>query len=982
MAKKITELAALSAPAGSDILPAVDISDATGDANGTTKRITLDQIVAFSGVASKLDASAYTASDVFSKVLTLDGSGSGLDADTVDGFHASVLLKSNAADTFTGSLTWGLSSGTMFRAGASSGDITLWRVDANTGATASGGHGFTVRYMGSRSGNENSFSIFADQETSGTQVEAFQIKQDGTLWTDGEEIWTGHNFDPASKADASHTHVIGDVTGLQTALDAKLAASAYTAADVRTKLLTVDGIGSGIDADMVDGSQAQEFSWGHFYGHGQFGDFNTFLNSNNFGAHFIQGTANGPGHSGATQYYHARWSLGAGYDNYSMQWAIPRNVADAYLYYRFEEGGSAGSWRKMRAGEADSLVTARTISLGGDLSGSASFDGSANVTITATVADDSHAHTIANVDGLQTALNGKADNATTLAGYGITNAYTKTETDAAISAVVDAAPGALDTLNELAAALGDDPNFSATITAQIASKANAVHTHSISDVSGLQGALDAKVDEGWSGNVTGDTLWLGGSWIKSSAASFQVNGFQRTGGIVLHPHTNDDIGQSVLTNGELYLENKSGNLTWDGDIVYHAGNFDPASKADASHTHIIGDVTGLQSALDAKAPLSDLPGYNQTRNIDSDDDGFWTSRIGTETDRGTRPNAYTFIVNFDSPGNGQGLQLAAPYSATETYYIRRRSDNNGAPSGANVWQPWATIWTNSNDGAGSGLDADLLDGYQSASGATANTIALRNGSGDLSMRYGFSTYLNMSHAQGTRSSDTVFYSSTDDYIRKNNATGFRNALNVPTRTGGDASGTWGISITGNAATATALATARNIALSGDVTGSANFDGTGNISITATVADDSHAHVIGNVDGLQTALDAKQATSEKGQANGYASLDGSGTVPLAQLPDIGGGISWSAVSVNTTMTAGSGYLVDASGATRDMTVPTTLAIGDVFQVHAIGGSARVLEGAHSIEFKGSNIGGDLLIADGETAHLVARTAGTAAKLEIV
>ena len=61
---------------------------------------------------------------------------------------------------------------------------------------------------------------------------------------------------------------------------------------------------------------------------------------------------------------------------------------------------------------------------------------------------------------------------------------------------------------------------------------------------------------------------------------------------------------------------------------------------------------------------------------------------------------------------------------------------------------------------------------------------------------------------------------------------------------------------GNAATATALATARTIALSGDVVGDASFDGTGNISITASVQDDSHAHVISNVDGLQTELNAK------------------------------------------------------------------------------------------------------------------------------
>jgi hypothetical protein len=43
-------------------------------------------------------------------------------------------------------------------------------------------------------------------------------------------------------------------------------------------------------------------------------------------------------------------------------------------------------------------------------------------------------------------------------------------------------------------------------------------------------------------------------------------------------------------------------------------------------------------------------------------------------------------------------------------------------------------------------------------------------------------------------------------------------------------------ITGNAATATKLATARTISLTGDVTGSASFDGSANASITATVAD--------------------------------------------------------------------------------------------------------------------------------------------------
>lgn len=47
----------------------------------------------------------------------------------------------------------------------------------------------------------------------------------------------------------------------------------------------------------------------------------------------------------------------------------------------------------------------------------------------------------------------------------------KTELTSAINALVDASPAALDTLNELAAALGDDANFAATMTNALALKA-------------------------------------------------------------------------------------------------------------------------------------------------------------------------------------------------------------------------------------------------------------------------------------------------------------------------------------------------------------------------------------------------------------------------------------------------------------------------------------------------------------------------------
>ena len=59
-----------------------------------------------------------------------------------------------------------------------------------------------------------------------------------------------------------------------------------------------------------------------------------------------------------------------------------------------------------------------------------------------------------------------------------------------------------------------------------------------------------------------------------------------------------------------------------------------------------------------------------------------------------------------------------------------------------------------------------------------------------------------------------------------------------TKTGSGASGTWGISITGNSGTASKLQTARTISLTGSVTGSGSFDGSGNLTISTTT---NHTH---------------------------------------------------------------------------------------------------------------------------------------------
>jgi hypothetical protein len=93
-----------------------------------------------------------------------------------------------------------------------------------------------------------------------------------------------------------------------------------------------------------------------------------------------------------------------------------------------------------------------------------------------------HNHPTSEVTGLDAALAAKAPLAspdltgtptapTAVAGTNSTQIATTGFVAAAVAALIAGSPGALDTLNELAAALGDDANFASTVTNALALKA-------------------------------------------------------------------------------------------------------------------------------------------------------------------------------------------------------------------------------------------------------------------------------------------------------------------------------------------------------------------------------------------------------------------------------------------------------------------------------------------------------------------------------
>ena len=156
------------------------------------------------------------------------------------------------------------------------------------------------------------------------------------------------------------------------------------------------------------------------------------------------------------------------------------------------------------------------------------------------------------------------------------------------------------------------------------------------------------------------------------------------------------------------------------------------------------------------------------------------------------------------------------------------------------------------------------------------------------------------------------------------------------------------SITGNAATATALQTSRTIALSGDVTGSVSFNGSANATITATVVDDSHAHIIANVDGLQAALDGKQA------AGSYLDT-GATTQSKAGALNIGGAVAINGANSNSLTILSSGFPTYATKLQNDYSagVGTTLS-GNGYNILRHGTSAgtrlNFTNGTFTVEYR--------------------------------
>ncbi len=162
-----------------------------------------------------------------------------------------------------------------------------------------------------------------------------------------------------------------------------------------------------------------------------------------------------------------------------------------------------------------------------------------------------------------------------------------------------------------------------------------------------------------------------------------------------------------------------GNLTRAGSTIWHAGN------------------DGAGSGLDADL----LDGLNSLSFVRSDATTTLSTGIQTifRPTAGQNMNTATGSLaplEVKNDTGGADAFMSFHSSGDYAFYFGLDATTNDLAVGG--WSMGAVkrkVWHAGNDGTGSGLDADLLDGLNSASAATASTIAARDASADIYCRY-------------------------------------------------------------------------------------------------------------------------------------------------------------------------------------------------------------------------------------------------------
>ena len=387
-------------------------------------------------------------------------------------------------------------------------------------------------------------------------------------------------------------------------------------------------------------------------------------------------------------------------------------------------------------------------------------------------------------DGTNLTINGVTiSNATLQSATGVA---TETYVNTAISNLVDTAPSTLDTLNELAAALGDDPNFATSVSTSLGNKVSTTSHQALSananamTISGSTITLTRGDSSTDTVAVPNDnTQYTAGSGLALSGTTFSNSAPDRT--VALTAGSNISVS-GTYPNFSIASTNTNTQRT-DEEIrdvaasIITAGTNVSVVKNDAANTVTISSTQRTDEEIrDVAASIMTAgSNINVVKNDAANTVTISSSFTNTQrTDEEIRDVAASIIT-----------------AGTNVSVVKNDAADTVTISSTD---------TNTQYSAGSGLS---LSGTTFTNSAPDRTVTL-TGAGTTSVSGSYPDFTITSNANSGNASQLGGQSAS-------------HYLNVNTTFGGDVSGKYNAIV---------------------------------------IADDSHNHIISNVDGLQTALNGK------------------------------------------------------------------------------------------------------------------------------
>ncbi len=361
----------------------------TGGGNFTTDQSS-NETITFNHSDTSSQGSVNNSSGTVIQDVTLDGYGhvTGLASVNLDGRYyteteADSRFVNVTGDTVSGNLT--VNSMTFKNNSNVSRNLKIQPSSSSTDVGASffnGAGNWTMQLYGYNSGSTQQYG-FLDANWGGWDIQktvngVFKVDEGGGL----QRVFNDGYHPNADKWTTARTlSLTGDVTG-SVSWDGSGNASLSTTVGNDSHTHSISTI---TDEHRLFNNMGNN--------HGTYTNFNSI---NQFGVRFVQGGTNGPTGIAGHQWYGFTLGLGNEYTglnssgDYGSQfyWARQGQSGGAYIWIRDQENGNWGSWRKPYAGKADAWTSSRTLSLTGAVTGSVSWDGSGNASLSTSFNDN------------------------------------------------------------------------------------------------------------------------------------------------------------------------------------------------------------------------------------------------------------------------------------------------------------------------------------------------------------------------------------------------------------------------------------------------------------------------------------------------------------------------------------------------------------------------------------------------------------------